>query len=936
MPSCRDERGTVWAGTAFLDVMNPPHDPASQEGSPLLVERFALLLELEPSERTDWLRTHVADPGERHALERLLEGASLPGALDVTALEHIARIGEVEFDEGHLLGQRIGGYVVQRMLGRGGNGAVFLGERPEDGQRVALKLLYRALFDDAEKRLFRRERQLLAALSHPNIVRLIDGGVTDLGIPYLVMELVDGLPITAYAAKHSLDLRARLRLMQLACDAVAAAHAQLIVHRDLKPANILVDQRGSPKLLDFGIAKLIDDGGDSLETVRGSMTPEYAAPEQFAGGPVSTATDVYALGVILHELLLGKRPAGADPSRPSDGASDTTQRRALRGDLDNVLRKALAAEPARRYRSATELGEDLERFITVQPVRAHPPSRRYRLSKFVQRHRGGVLLSGLLAIGLIASLGLLAWQANVAREESQRARAEAARADSVRQFLEDLFEPIERGIPDARQPTVRGLLASGVERLADTSTLAAPERIDLLMMFARLNDRIGERDVGRSLGIEAATLAEQSLPSGHPARTDALALRGAQAVRAGEYDLGETDLRAARDLLSAEPDGGAALIRVLDGLATVHMDRNDHEGALALGNEALLLRRRIYGEDAPEMAAGYNNLGYGLVGAGRFAQAADAYRRAYEIDTRQGEVDNYDALGTLSNWGWALLRAGEVAPARDLLVRADLGLAGLEGKPRLMHVLNGQKLCRVDALYVLDQAAASCGRMLETSRQFTGGAGMFWGYAQQLDAAYRLETGEFDRAQAAIDAALVEHPDSPEHARGRGGALQLRAQLQWLRGDPAAARADALAALALFDPLGDADIARVQLQALVLRSCLAPTAADCPANLDGLHAEQLARLAESNDPRLLLPRAWVAARAGNPAGVDRAVALADQLDPRHPHRQAARIWRAVAQTADCDAARADYRSARDSAGPGIDHPWVADARAAWATAGCAR
>jgi serine/threonine-protein kinase len=916
--------------------MSPSNDAAPPPPGDSLADRFARLLDLPAAEREDWLRTEVADPAERAALAKLVAASGGTGALDVTPLDRLARIGDAGIDTDRLLGQRIGGYTLQQMLGRGGNGVVFLGERAEDGQRVAVKLLYRGLFDDAGKRHFRRERALLAALSHPNIVRLLDGGVTEPGIPYLVLELVDGLPITTHAARHALDLRARVRLVQQACEAVAAAHGQLIVHRDLKPGNILVDARGQAKLLDFGIAKLLDDAVESTATLRGSMTPEYAAPEQLAGSPVSMATDVYALGVVLHELLLGQRPSRADPPRPSDVATVPTLRRSLRGDLDNVLRKALAADPTQRYRSAADFGEDLERFLALQPVRAHPPSRRYRLRKFVQRHRGGVLLGTVSLLALIASLALVAWQAHVARQESQRARAEAARADSVRQFVEDLFEPIERGIPLERQPTVRELLANGVARLDAAPNLAVPERIDLLMMFARLNDRIGERDTGRRMGVEAAALAERELAPDHPARIDALALRGAQSVRAGDYDAGEADLRAARAKLSGDPTRAAALVGVLDALATVHMDRNDHDGALVLEHEALALRRAVHGEGAAEMAAGYNNLGYGLVGAGRFAEAADAYRRSYEIDAVHGDLDGYDALSTLSNWGWALLRAGDVAPARALLAKADEGLARLEGKPRLMHVLNSQKLCRVDALYYLDVATPGCERMIEVSRQFTGGQGMFWGYALQLEAGWRLELGDFERAGAAIEAALVEHPPVPEQARGRGGALQLRAQLRWFRAEAAAAGDDAREALRLFGPLGDAEIARVQLDALQLRSCLAVPVGACPPDLAPRHAGELARLADSNDPRLLLPRVWLAARAGDAAGVDRALELARQLEPTHPQRLAAQLWRAVARRGNCVAAVADHAEARRAAEPRLRHPWVVDALDAWAAAGCMR
>ena len=439
-------------------------------------------------------------------------------------------------------------------------------------------------------------------------------------------------------------------------------------------------------------------------------------------------------------------------------------------------------------------------------MRAHPPSRRYRALKFVQRHRGAVAATMAFALALVASLGIALWQARVARQESERAQAQASRADSVRGFLESLFEPVDRGMPQAQQPTVAALVATGVERLRAEPRMAPGERVDLLMMFARLNDRIGEPRVARALGVEAAELAQSALPAAHSARTDSLALRGAQSVRAGDYDAGEADLREAQAQLVQAGRSGAPLIAVLDSLAVARMDRNDHEQALALERAALAERIRTYGEAAPELAAGYNNLGYGLVGAGRFDEAADAYQRSYELDQKYRDPGTEGALGTLSNWGWALARAGRIAPARELLAQADEGFAQLGGQVRFLQVLNSQKRCRLDAAFGTPvEAGAACERMLAATRAYTGGSGMFWGYALQLEAAHRIETGELAQAQAQVAAALEQHPESPEHARGRGGALQLRATLAWLDGDAVATRRDAQAAAALFADIGDAD-----------------------------------------------------------------------------------------------------------------------------------
>ena len=393
-------------------------------GSRSLRDWFEAAMEQPLDQRIAWVEAHVDDAALQAAVLRLLAAESARGLLDTPSAERAARIGsEREFEAVDLIGRHIGAFTLVRALGQGGMAAVFLGER-RDGdfqQQVAVKLLRRGLYSEVEQRLFRRERQALASLAHPNIAHLIDGGVTDAGVPYLVLEYIDGVPITDFATRETLGLHARLRLFVVVCRAVAAAHHNLIVHRDIKPSNILVDASGTVKLLDFGIAKLLDDDVEgATHTGVVPLTPGYAAPEQYSGGTISTATDVYALGVLLHELLLGVRPVHGDsePRRPSmivtgnqgdtrtATLARTTLRNALRGDLDNILLKALAAEPPRRYPSAANLADDIERYLSAQPVTAHPPSSWYRMRKFVQRHRGGVTLTAAFGIALIASLAI--------------------------------------------------------------------------------------------------------------------------------------------------------------------------------------------------------------------------------------------------------------------------------------------------------------------------------------------------------------------------------------------------------------------------------------------------------------------------------------------------------------------------------------------------
>ncbi|MEO8802582.1 MAG: serine/threonine-protein kinase, partial [Rudaea sp.] len=483
-----------------------------------LRDLFDQVLELPAVERCAWLDQHVTDSDERRALEGLLSADDARGFLDTSAVEHVARLGAEEVSLVGLIGQQIGAFRIVRPLGQGGMAAVFLGERVDAdfSQRVAVKLLRRGLYSPLEQRLFTRERQVLASLEHPNIARLIDGGVTAAGIPYLVMEYVDGLPITLHAEQARLDLPQRLRLFVEVCRAVEAAHRSLIVHRDIKPSNILVGTNGAPKLLDFGIAKLLEE--DTQSVTVGVYTPDYAAPEQIHGGAITTATDVFGLGVLLHELLVGLRPTGTPTRRPSLRTSEMPRkasdqsirhfapaqlRKQLRGDLDNIVLKSLEAEPGRRYASAGAFADDIERFLNRQPVTAHPPSRAYRAQKFIQRHRGGVAITAAFLLAIIASLGLALWQTHVARQQ-------AARASNVRDFLVGLFDTARANLPRDQRPTPELLVQLAAKRARTDAGIDAPLRADLLRTLGTVSLSMADYKQAESL-LDDAIARERKL-----------------------------------------------------------------------------------------------------------------------------------------------------------------------------------------------------------------------------------------------------------------------------------------------------------------------------------------------------------------------------------------------------------------------------------------
>lgn len=392
-----------------------------------------------------------------------------------------------------LVGRELGPYRLIEEIGHGGMGTVYLAERIDGAyrQRVAVKAIRRGMDTDHVLRRFRTERQILATLNHPNMARLLDGGALPDGRPYLVMEYVEGRRIDRYCDEERLGPAERLQLFLRVCDVVSFAHQRLVVHRDLKPGNVLVDASGAPKLLDFGIAKLlgsdISDDAPATETQLRPMTPEYASPEQIAGQAITTATDVYALGVMLYELLTGKRPhASADLVRPSASAPAELRRR-LQGDLDVILLTALRKEPERRYASVEALAADVRRHLDGVPLLARRDSWSYRAGRFLKRNAvpvtAAVLVTGALATGTLVALS----QARVARAE--RALAEKRQNDTLRltnSMLFELFDGIDQGPTRARQLLVRRALG-----YLDQLSREAPDDPSLIHELATAYTRLG-------------------------------------------------------------------------------------------------------------------------------------------------------------------------------------------------------------------------------------------------------------------------------------------------------------------------------------------------------------------------------------------------------------------------------------------------------------
>ena len=534
----------------------------------------------------------------------------------------------------------VGPWTPTARLGAGGMGVVYAAERAGEGfrQRAALKLVRPGFGPDFRER-FLRERALLAGLDHPSVARLLDGGVTEDGLPYLAVELVEGEPVTAYAEVRDLALRARLALFLQACDAVAHAHRRLVVHRDLKPAHILVTEaEGDPrvKLLDFGIGKLLDGSDDGLtHTGGGPLTPQYASPEQLIGAEVTTATDVYSLGVVLYELLTGRRPydlSGLAPSqalrvvaetvpiRPSANGGGSTDTRRLQGDLDTVVLKAIAKEPGRRYSSVEALADDIQRFLDGLPVRAQADTWAYRASKFVRRHRAAVAAGAVALVAVLAGAGVALWQAEEARDQADQ--AEAAQA-----FLVGMLGASDP-LADGRDVRVADLLDGAAEAL-DTSFAARPS------LRAGLHNRLGETYFALGLVDEA------SVQYGH-----ALAL----------YE---------------RADGPSALTtaEAQRELATMRRDLADYGTADSLYALSLATTRRALGDDAPETAIVLSELANLRLITGDALGAEEAYRRVLEIEEATLSPSDPDLLVSMGNLAVAQGREGTYAESAALIER---------------------------------------------------------------------------------------------------------------------------------------------------------------------------------------------------------------------------------------------------------------------------
>ena len=649
-------------------------------------------------------------------------------------------------DEGDRPGAAVGPYRLIRILGRGGMGEVWEAERA-DGQfeqTVAVKLLKRGMDSDEVLRRFRRERQILARLSHPGIARLLDGGIAADGRPYFVLEKVDGVAITEHARSNRLPIAERVGFVVAVAEAVESAHRQLVVHRDLKPSNILVTAAGEVKLLDFGIAKLLGESEEAAEpgtalTALGlrALTPAYAAPEQILGEPVTTATDVYSLGVVLCELLIGRLPheratgPSTAPALATAVARETPPRlaalvealdeaakarlalperearqlsRRLSGDLETALARALDRDPHRRYPSMAAFADDLRRYLDGRPLVARRDSRLYRAAKFVRRHRVGAALSTLVALSLVAGLAGTTWQARRAAEAARQSEANAARAEHTKEFLVSLFRVADPFQSGGRTVTARELLDQGARRLES-------ELADEPALKADLLDAVAEIQGGLGLVAEAERSANAALALRSPQETVARAVTEA---RLGDLALQKGNLETARALLEGAiatlaREGAPPLVlaraRSAYGAVLFWQKRNDE--VLPLAREVHETFRRELGDEHVETAIQLRNLGSVLDELKRWDEAEAAFRESQAVLERVLGPDHVTLSQSYQNLADVLYDRKRSAEAEPLLERAVAVRRTSLGND---HLLTGQVL-QLQAYYL-----STAGRLDEAER----------------------------------------------------------------------------------------------------------------------------------------------------------------------------------------------------------------------------
>ncbi|MEE8523683.1 MAG: tetratricopeptide repeat protein [Thermoanaerobaculia bacterium] len=749
---------------------------------------FQAALDLSADERAAFLdRQCVGDRELRAAVDRLLASSDDTAPLLEPGGALIADLGKeaiTDMIEVARTGQRIGRWRIVKEIGFGGMAEVYLAERADEQfeQQVALKLIQPDRTSAKSIRRFEQERQIVASLHHPNIAQLLDGGVTEDGRPYFAMEYVEGLPIDRHCDHRRLTLEERLELFLVVVRTVRYAHRNLLVHRDLKPANILVTAEGHVKLIDFGIAKLIDDDVQATRSASFWMTPEYASPEQLNGQPATTATDQYQLGLLLYELMTGRRPfdhvsktivemvlaiCEEDPCPPSDAVmagsgrpGETVEKAAaarrttpgrlsksLRGDLDAIILKALSKQPEQRYASTEQLIEEVRCYLAGLPIQVRADSVRYRAAKFIRRHRLGVAAAAAFAALIVGYAATVTVQGRETARERDRAEAEAAKAEQVKAFLVDIFQyadPYEKPIDG--EITARQVLDRGAARIENELADQPEAQAELMHLIGKTYGRLGEFGQARPL------------------------LAGA--------------LEILRELHGPE---SLEVAQVLNDMATVARDIADYEAAERWNREALNIRRRLLGDEHAKVTGSLHNLAQILEIRGQYEESEELFRQALATDRKVYGGDFFrDVSFDLHSLGELLAKRGRRGEAEDLFLQALAIRRKVLGE---MHPWSGSTLRELAKIELArgDFAAAKArlDEALDLHRRVLGADHREVASDLDILGSVYLAEGDLDRAGSTLRQALEIYRGfvgSEHHLSARATAHL--ADVHRARGDP--------------------------------------------------------------------------------------------------------------------------------------------------------
>ena len=638
---------------------------------------FSEALLLKDDERKEYIiRAADGDKTIIKEAEELLEAYEKVSLLD-QPFEEIKKSALGGFDSERKKGKHIGPYKIIDSVGHGGMGSVYLAERADGNfnQRVALKLLRTGLHSNEQVQRFLYERQILASLNHENIARLFDGGVTEEGQPWFVMEYVEGKPINEYCDEHKLSLNNRLELFLNVCKAVQYAHQKLIVHRDIKPTNILVKKNGTIKLLDFGIAKALNSDdyiqNDIPLTQTGlfPFTPAYASPEQIRGETVSTVSDVYQLGVVLYELLTGYRPydvSGKTPSeieqvickdhptRPSSIISKMEyyasendkdilgriklhrltsgkQIRKLRGDFDTIILMALRKEPDRRYSSAEQFAKDIKNYLADRPVSAYSDSWGYRSKKFISRHKAGVSVAAAVLLILILYTSTVTWHSQQTREALYYATEEAAKSEQLISFMMGMFEANDPAEAMGDTVTARVLLERGIEQ-AETLDNQPEIQAQMFSVVGKVYYQLGEYERAYPLLRQSMDIKNDMGQPDEIEQADSYYVLGAAMHHKGNYRESDYYFEKALDIFNSFSDHESVeYANSLFRTANIRGVRRDYKTALSMHKQSLHMRLNILGKLHPDVGNSYKSVGNILHQKGDPAKAIKYFRKAADI-----------------------------------------------------------------------------------------------------------------------------------------------------------------------------------------------------------------------------------------------------------------------------------------------------------------